>query len=129
MAASRAKSESDWRAMLKRSLMRAGKFVGAGILALLTLFSTVALLDYHESDRSLNTAAGGPVVGWGYDRGFGQTNPPPDLTNAVAIAAGGEQSLALKDDGTVVQWGQMSGPTGLSNGVAIGSSHFHDIAL
>jgi len=63
MAASRApaKADSDWRAMVRRSLTRAGKLVGAGLLALFTLFAAIALLDYHESDPSLNTAAGGPV--------------------------------------------------------------------
>src|SRR3990167_5275579 len=63
MAASRtpAKADSDWRVMMKRSLMRAGKLVGAGMLALFMLFAAIALLDYHESDPSLNTAAGGPV--------------------------------------------------------------------
>lgn len=65
---------------------------------------------------------------------YGETNVPPDLTNAVAIAAGGFHSLALKNDGTVVAWGrningETNVPTGLSNVVAIAAGYYHSIAL
>jgi len=50
------------------------------------------------------------------------------VTDAVAISAGGQQSLALKRDGTVVQWGQPFAlvPSGLANVTAIASgTNFH----
>ena len=56
-----AKRDADWRAMLKRSLWRAGQLVSAILLPLAALFLALALLDYHESDPSMNTAAGGVV--------------------------------------------------------------------
>ena len=46
----------------------------------------------------------GTIVAWGYNN-YGQTNVPAGLSNVVAIAAGGDHSLALKSDGTVVAWG------------------------
>jgi hypothetical protein len=52
----------------------------------------------------------------------------------VAVAAGGYHSLALKNDGKVLAWGdnstnQTSIPSGLSNVVAISSGYFHNLAL
>jgi hypothetical protein len=35
----------------------------------------------------------------------GQSTVPPSATNVIAIAAGGDCSLALRDDGAVVVWG------------------------
>lgn len=63
-----------------------------------------------------------------------QTNVPPSATNITAIAAGGFHSLALKDDGTVVAWGendcgQTNVPAGLSNVVAISAGSYHSLAL
>lgn len=61
------------------------------------------------------------------------TNPPPDLTNAIAVSAGGTRALGLKSDGTVRAWGgnpagtATNVPAGLSNVVSIavgGSSHY-----
>jgi hypothetical protein len=40
--------------------------------------------------------------------GYGETNVPCDLTNAIAIAAGEGDCLALKSDGTVVAWGDVT---------------------
>jgi alpha-tubulin suppressor-like RCC1 family protein len=77
------------------------------------------------------------VVAWG-NNGYGQTNVPSTLSNAVGIAAGYENSLALKTDGTVSGWGnngwqQTAPPTGLSNVVAIatggGSAYPFSLAL
>jgi len=83
----------------------------------------------------------GTVVGWGYNY-FGETTGVSTypvsvtngfvalggvrLSNVVAIAAGEYHSVALKDDGTVVTWGdnsygQRNVPAGLSNVVAIAS--------
>jgi hypothetical protein len=52
----------------------------------------------------------------------------------VAIAAGGNHTVALKNDGTVVSWGvyglaQQAVPAGLSNVVAIATGDYHSMAL
>jgi alpha-tubulin suppressor-like RCC1 family protein len=57
---------------------------------------------------------------------------PADLTNVVAIAAGGYfQDMALKTDGTVFAWYGTSGTNvpGLSNVVAIAAGEYHNVAL
>ena len=73
------------------------------------------------------------VLAWG-DNSLGQLNIPPGLTNLLAIAAGGDHSLALKSDGTVAGWsdnaeGQISVPPGLSSVVAIAAGGFHSLAV
>lgn len=45
------------------------------------------------------------IRAWG-DNYYGQLNIPPDLTDAVAIAAGSRRALAVRRDGTVVSWGR-----------------------
>ena len=55
---SSAKRGADWRVMLKRSILRAGQLLGAMASAVFVVFLALALLDYHESDPSLNTAGG-----------------------------------------------------------------------
>ena len=52
----------------------------------------------------------------------------------VAIAAGADDSLALKADGTVVGWGvnaygETTIPSGLSNVVAVAAGEYHSLAL
>jgi alpha-tubulin suppressor-like RCC1 family protein len=47
----------------------------------------------------------GMVETWGSDNS-GECNRPATLTNAIAIAAGEYQSVAVTDSGTVAQWGQ-----------------------
>ncbi|WP_336966152.1 DNA translocase FtsK [Sphingobium aquiterrae] len=60
MAASRAQKHTpEWRAMLKRSLIRSGALIGAIALVLGALFLTLALLSYAPSDPSMNTVSGG----------------------------------------------------------------------
>ena len=61
---------------------------------------------------------------------------PANLTGVVAISAGGDFSLALKDDGTVVSWGNLLGlpfigglPQDLSDVRAISAGRSHAIAL
>lgn len=44
------------------------------------------------------------VIGWGRNV-EGQTNIPQNLTNAILIAAGNFDSLAVRSDGTVAEWG------------------------
>lgn len=56
------------------------------------------------------------------------------LTNAIAIAAGNEFSLALKKDGTVVAWGRfglqpVKVPAGFSNIVAIAVGEISWLAI
>ena len=51
------------------------------------------------------TLSVGPVAAWGVSGSSAQPSlPPSSLTNAVAVAAGFLQSLALRPDGTVVAW-------------------------
>jgi hypothetical protein len=75
------------------------------------------------------------VVGWGTtDVLNNQTNTPLNLTNAVAIAAGYNESIALRADGTAVAWGQsLSGetniPSGLSNIVEVAAGSGFNLAL
>ena len=64
----------------------------------------------------------------------GQTDAPPGLSNIVAIAAGGNHSLALTGGGEVVAWGlntsgQATVPGGLTNIVAIAAGTNHSVAL
>jgi alpha-tubulin suppressor-like RCC1 family protein len=62
------------------------------------------------------------------------------LGNVIAIAAGGNHSLALRSDGTVVAWGentdgqgsyvgQSTVPTDLNNVVAIAAGEYHSLAV
>jgi hypothetical protein len=58
--------------------------------------------------------------------------PAPDPMKA--IAAGGEHSLALRTNGTVLAWGgntygQTNVPAGLSNVTAIAAGYYHSLAL
>jgi len=82
--------------------------------------------------HSLALRTDGTVVGWGSSYG---SNVPSDLSNVVAIAAGGQQfSLALRSDRTVAAWGyngsgQTDVPAGLSNIVAISAGMDHCLAL
>lgn len=46
------------------------------------------------------TVLPGFVVAWGYN-GYGEATVPAGLSNVVAVAAGGYNSLALRSDGTV----------------------------
>ena len=76
------------------------------------------------------------MVGWGWDNS-GETIAPAGLSNVVAVAAGGAYfSMALKSDGTVVQWGynpnccgQINMPAGLSNVTAIAAGFYQSLAL
>lgn len=71
------------------------------------------------------------VIAWGAN-GYGQTNVPSSIsTNAVAVAAGGDQSIVLLSNGTVTNWGRSfaSVPSGLGNVTAISAGYQHLLAL
>ncbi|HWN93547.1 MAG TPA: hypothetical protein VNT99_00825 [Methylomirabilota bacterium] len=64
----------------------------------------------------------------------GPTNPPPDLTNAVAVTAGFYHCLALLADGRVHAWGnntygQTNVPATLSDVVAFAAGAYHNLAV
>ena len=64
-------------------------------------------------------------MGWGYG-----SSVPAGLSGIVAIAAGGEQDLALKADGTVVGWGSSgTAPADLKGVVAIAAGGHVSLAL
>ena len=79
-------------------------------------------------NHSLALKADGTVAGFGHNAkgqvGIGSTNSPvatpapvAGLTGVIAIAAGGEHSLALKSDGKVMSWGyRYYGQLGLGSG-------------
>jgi len=78
-------------------------------------------------------ALGPRVIGWGLNYS-GQITPPPEVSDAIGVSAGGYHSLALKRNGTVVGWGnngtdQITIPEGLTNVEAIASGAFHNLAL
>jgi len=68
-----------------------------------------------------------PVASWGF---FGQSAVPTNLSNVIAVAAGGTHSLALKADGTVVRWADgYHPPPELTNVMTISAGGIDDIAL
>ena len=90
---------------------------------------TVALSDTGSSSQiglsSVVAAPLHPVVAWG-DNSDGQARAPV-LANVAAVAAGNSHSIALLDDGQVVEWGRSVGGTkpaltGVTD-IAAGGSH------
>jgi trimeric autotransporter adhesin len=91
----------------------------------------------------------GTVVGWGYNKAGQAVGAPEAQRNFVgglvringkpleritAIAAGSAYSLALRDDGTVVGWGDeeqgsMRVPEGLTDVIAIASASHQNMAV
>lgn len=72
----------------------------------------------------------GTVVAWGRNH-LSQTNVPAGLSNVTAIAAGGHQSMALRSNGVVTNWGNTFGtiPTDLTNAMAIAAGTDFCLAL
>ena len=73
------------------------------------------------------------VVAWGADY-VGQTEVPPGLSNAVAIAGAYEHNLALRNNETVVAWGddhfdQTNVPPGLNGVLAVAGGQYSSLAL
>src|SRR2546429_944381 len=74
----------------------------------------------------------GTVVSWG-NQGLTST-VPNGLNGVVAIAAGAEHGVALKQDGTLVVWGynvdgQTTVPAGLRGVVAVAARDYHSGGL
>jgi alpha-tubulin suppressor-like RCC1 family protein len=81
-------------------------------------------------NHSLALKSDGTVLAWGLDNAGQLGDGPVDLgkatpvavneaTNIIAIAAGGNHSLALKSDGTVLSWGlDLSGQLGNDTTIA-----------
>lgn len=88
-----------------------------------------------------SAGAGNRVVAWGAGKIFkpsdnndyGQSIVPPNLTNAVMVAAGWRHSLALKADGTLEGWGDDSlNQTNFlagSNYISVACGDLHSVAL
>jgi hypothetical protein len=80
-------------------------------------------------------ALSGEVLVWGKNSfNYYQTNLPPGLTNVVAVSAQEYFTVALRNDGTVVAWGdngygQTNVPPGLSDVVAVSAGTQHAAAL
>jgi hypothetical protein len=70
------------------------------------------------------------VVGWGSSV-YGTTNPPVNLSDAVAIAVNNEVAEALRADGTVTNWGMFRSavPPDISNVVEVATSTTAAFAL
>ena len=86
---------------------------------------------YAQSTRAVTCPTS--VIGWGADFA-GQATSPANLTNAVAIAAGGYHNLAVTSDRTVIGWGdngygQSTPPTEATGVVAVAGGYYHSLAL
>ncbi|MEQ1640026.1 MAG: DNA translocase FtsK 4TM domain-containing protein [Novosphingobium sp.] len=57
-------SRVDWRAAMKRALLRSAEIGGALALLAGTVFLAFALMSYHQTDPSVSTAAAGPAKNW-----------------------------------------------------------------
>ena len=88
--------------------------------------------DDDDNVHSLALTASGRVLAWGNNR-FGQANVPVDaLSGVTAIAAGSYHSVALKNDGTIIQWGRVLTnvlATAQSGITAIAAGDFDTVAL
>jgi len=104
----------DWRAVLKRSLRRAGELGGAVLLFAAMLFLALALVSYHQTDPSPSTATGGEVMNWMGAAGAFAAERALFLFGPVAVLflpllyvfARKLWRLAEEEDGLVEQTGQ-----------------------
>jgi alpha-tubulin suppressor-like RCC1 family protein len=86
----------------------------------------------------LNVIIPGNAWAWG-ENTYGESTLPTGASNFIAIAAGGYQSVAVRDDGTLVQWGDywqgdtnftpVGSPPAYSNLVAVSAGIDDTIAL
>ena len=73
------------------------------------------------------------MVGWG-NTAYGACTPPASATNIVAVAAGGNYSMALRNDGAVLAWGTSTAnlnkvPTNVTFAVGIAAGPANALAL
>ncbi|QOY89885.1 InlB B-repeat-containing protein [Paludibaculum fermentans] len=78
-------------------------------------------------------AAEGRLLSFGYYYSP-SSGTPKDLSDVVAVSAGSDRALALRKNGTVVEWansGLLSSPVaqGLTNVVAVSSGYYYSFAL
>ena len=81
----------------------------------------------------VRAALPGMVAVWG-DDSLGACDRPGSLTNAAAIAVGGQHCVVARDDGSVLAWGannwaQTNVPAGLSGVIAVAAGTNHSLAL
>jgi alpha-tubulin suppressor-like RCC1 family protein len=96
----------------------------------------LATLGLGRGCRSINRpriADGSSVIAWNWDP-FGQVDVPAGLTNGIAVAAGGNHSLALTSESDVQTWGdnfygQSQPRANLSNVVQVAAGVDHSLAL
>lgn len=79
------------------------------------------------SSNAVLSVPGNLVVAWG-NNNSGQTNVPAALTNAITIAAGYQNSMAVRGGGTISGWGyngqnETIPPAGLSNVTSVATSY------
>jgi S-DNA-T family DNA segregation ATPase FtsK/SpoIIIE len=55
---------AQWRSGVKQGMRRSGALLLGGAMGALALLVALALISYHPTDPSLNTAAAGPVRNW-----------------------------------------------------------------
>ncbi len=96
-------------------------------------YAVVVTNNYGSVTSSIAALAVVPLTGWG-NNNFAQSSVQPQLTNAVAIAAGGYHSLALRADGSVFAWGddfdgQADVPAGVGDAVGLAGGDYHSLAL
>jgi alpha-tubulin suppressor-like RCC1 family protein len=104
-------------------------------------FSTLLILMLAMGSLLSNARAGINVVAWGAGKtvntnsvnDYGQSIVPNNLTNAVQVAGGWQQSMVVKADGTLEGWGydalgQTNFPAG-SNYLCVACGDQHSLAL
>jgi|GEM_PF-2191347 len=69
--------------------------------AVVSYVPKLAVVDAFGNDISQNM--GNHVITWGYDPN-GEVTPPAGLTDVAALAAGNGHVLALRQDGTTIDW-------------------------
>jgi len=88
---------------------------------------------FAVSGLGFNAFGSGFPVAWG-NNAFGLTNPPPSISNVMAIAAGPYHNLVVLENGTIAGWGDNSldkatSPPGLTGVIAIAGGANHSLAV
>ena len=122
---------------------RDGRSVRAGLVSAVLLAVVVGLVPAGaaragaavDPDTADSASPGHVVTAWG-QTSYGQSRVPAGLHGVTAVATGGDHSLALRSDGTVVTWGanwddygQTRMPAGLRGVTAVAAGGYHSLAL